>query len=618
MEIGALFLLGILAACNFVNLKKKKELEFQNACLNKLFESSQDGILILDSNDRIVNSNDSFKKILHYDADEIRGLHCNDIFSDPATPDTLEISEDIMNGKTVEREVKRRRKDGKLVDMRLQAFPIKVGNEQVGLCGIYRDLTSLKEADKELELQRSYFNQLLENSPEAVCILDTEDRFLGVNKAFENLFGYGREELMHRPLNGVIVHEECFSEASGISKAVLAGRVVKHETLRMRKDGSLIDVCIMGYPIIAGNRQIGVHGIYEDITERRRLEKELEFFSYHDQLTGLYNRRFMEDEFSRASKESSLPLSIIVADVNGLKLINDSMGHTMGDQLLVKVAKVLRDGCRPQDIIARMGGDEFVVLMPDAGHETAKQVVASIREAAAKEMVSSIEISVSMGWATMRSGSESIMKVLKNAEDHMYKKKLIESPGMRGKAINVIIKTLNEKNRREEQHSQRVSEICRGIGEAIGLTGEEISELHTVGLLHDIGKIAVDENVLNKNDELTEVEWSELKRHPEVGYRILNTVEEMSEIAKFVLYHHERWDGKGYPKGLHGVQIPLQSRIISIADSYDAMTSVRTYGSALSPESAAAQLLGNAGTQFDPDLARVFVEKYLNINFVCR
>jgi diguanylate cyclase (GGDEF)-like protein/PAS domain S-box-containing protein len=611
LDIGSLILLGIFAGLNFVNVKKKKELEFQNACLNKLFEISQDGILILDNDDRIVSSNDSFKRILHYDAEEIRGLHCNDIFSDPATPDTLEISKDILNGKTVEREVKRRRKDGKLVDVMIQAFPIKVGKEKRGLCGIYRDISSLKEADKELELQKSYFSQLFENSPEAVCILDTEDRFLSANKAFENLFGYGREELMNRPLNGVIVHEQCFDEASGISKAVLGGRVVKHETLRMRKDGSLIEVCVMGYPIIMGNRQVGVYGIYEDITERRRLEKQLEFFSYHDQLTGLYNRRFMEEQLTREANACSLPLSIIVADVNGLKLINDSLGHTIGDQLLAKVAQVLREGCRPKDIIARMGGDEFIVLMPAAGHEEAKRIVARIREAAAKGRVSSIEISVSMGWATKISSEENIMKVLKNAEDHMYKKKLIESPGMRGKAINVIVKTLNEKNRREEQHSQRVSEICRSMGEAIGLNREEVSELYTVGLLHDIGKIAVDENILNKNEELTGSEWSELKRHPEVGYRILNTVDEMSEIAKAVLHHHERWDGSGYPKGLCGVKIPLQSRIISIADSYDAMTSVRTYGSALSTESAAAQLLRNAGTQFDPDLAKVFVEKVL-------
>ena len=509
-------LLGVFAGLNFVNVKRRKELELQNAYLSKLFESSQDGILILDDDDRIVSSNDSFKKILNYDIEEIRGLHCNEILSDPETPDTYEISMDIMNGKTVEREVKRKRKDGKLVDVKIQAFPFNVGKEHRGLCAIYRDISSLKEADKELEIQKSYFSQLFENSPEAVCILDTGDRFMGVNTSFENLFGFPREELINERLNDVIVQQECCEEASGISRDVLDGRVVKHETSRRRKDGSLIEVCIMGYPIIMGNRQIGVYGIYEDITERKRLERELEFFSYHDHLTGLYNRRFMEEELRLANSEGNLPISIVVADVNGLKLINDSLGHLMGDKLLVKVAQVLVHGCRPQDIIARMGGDEFIVLMPDTDHVEAKKVVANIRETAEKEVVSSIEISVSMGWATKGSASEDIMKVLKNAEDHMYKRKLIESPGMRGKAINVIIKTLNEKNRREEQHSQRVSEISRSIGEAIGLSVEELNELHTAGLLHDIGKIAVDENVLNKNQKLTDEEWVELKRHPEV------------------------------------------------------------------------------------------------------
>jgi diguanylate cyclase (GGDEF)-like protein/PAS domain S-box-containing protein/putative nucleotidyltransferase with HDIG domain len=607
----ALLLLGFSAGLNFMNYKKKKELEFKNSCLRKLFESSQDGILILDNEDRILSSNDSFKRILQYEEKEILGLCCNDILATPETPDAYEISEEIMKGNSVEREVKRRRKDGKLIDVSLQAFPVLFGGEKRGLCAIYRDITSLKEADKEIELQKSYFSQLFENSPEALCILDTEDRFLGVNKAFERLFGFDREEIMNKALNEVIVQEEYRDEASGISRAVLGGRVVKHETFRRKKDGSPIEVCIMGYPITNGQRQIGVYGMYEDITERRRLEKELEYFSYHDQLTGVFNRRYMEEELRRAELEKCLPLSIIVADVNGLKLLNDSLGHVMGDQLLVKVAKVIKDGCRTQDVIARMGGDEFIVLMPGAGHEEAKQVVSRIRQAAAKEMVSSIEISVSLGWATKNSGSEDIMTVLKSAEDHMYRKKLTESPGMRGKAINVIIKTLNEKNRREEQHSQRVSEICRNMGEVIGLTEEEVSELHTIGLLHDIGKIAVEENILNKTEELDESEWSVMRRHPEVGYRILNTVEEMSEIAKFVLYHHERWDGSGYPKGLRGAQIPLQSRILSIADSYDAMTSVRTYGSALSPQSAAAQLLSNAGSQFDPELARVFVEKVL-------
>ena len=197
----------------------------------------------------------------------------------------------------------------------------------------------------------------------------------------------------------------------------------------------------------------------------------------------------------------------------------------------------------------------------------------------------------------------------------MYKKKLFESPSMRGKTINAIISTLHEKNKREEQHSHRVSALCKSMGKAIGLPEGEIEELKTVGLLHDIGKIAIEENILNKPGKLTDDEWEEIKRHPEIGYRILSTVNDMSEMAEYVLAHHERWDGRGYPKGLKGEEIPFQSRIIAIADAYDAMTSERSYRSALSEEIAIEELQKNAGIQFDPELIRIFIEKVLDKPF---
>ena len=141
-------------------------------------------------------------------------------------------------------------------------------------------------------------------------------------------------------------------------------------------------------------------------------------------------------------------------------------------------------------------------------------------------------------------------EVFTKAEDYMYKRKLFESSCMRGKTVDTIINTLNEKNKREEQHSVRVSELCKSMGESLGLTERKIHELKTAGLLHDIGKIAIEENILNKPGKLTDDEFKEIKRHPEIGYRILSTVNEMSEIAEYVLLHHEMWNGNGYPKGL--------------------------------------------------------------------
>ena len=234
---------------------------------------------------------------------------------------------------------------------------------------------------------------------------------------------------------------------------------------------------------------------------------------------------------------------------------------------------------------------------------------------ALKEKVGSVDISISFGYETKNNEEEKIQDILKKAEDHMYKKKLFESPSMRGKTINTIISTLHEKNKREEQHSHRVSTLCESMGKALGLPEDEIEELKTVGLLHDIGKIAIEENILNKPGKLTEEEWEEIKRHPEIGYRILSTVNDMSEMAEYVLAHHERWDGMGYPKGLKGEEIPLQSRIIAIADAYDAMTSERSYRNALPEEVAIEELKINAGIQFDPELIRVFIEKVLNKPF---
>lgn len=313
--------------------------------------------------------------------------------------------------------------------------------------------------------------------------------------------------------------------------------------------------------------------------------------------------------------EENLPLTIVMADVNGLKLVNDSFGHAAGDELLKKVSEIIKRGCRYNDIIARLGGDEFVILLPKTDIYETEQIVKNINALALKETVSAVNISISFGYGTKKKEEEKIEEILKKAEDYMYKKKLFESPSMRGKTIGAIISTLHEKNKREEEHSHRVSRLCQDMGHALGLTESETEELKTIGLLHDIGKIAIEENILNKSEELTEDEWQEIKRHSEIGYRILNTVNDMLEISEYVLYHHERWDGKGYPKGLKGEEIPLQSRIITIIDAYDAMTSQRSYRSALPEESAIEELKINAGTQFDPDLVRIFIEKVLNKSF---
>ncbi|AWI04674.1 HD domain-containing phosphohydrolase [Clostridium drakei] len=360
---------------------------------------------------------------------------------------------------------------------------------------------------------------------------------------------------------------------------------------------------------IAKCRKNEVIAISRDVTVERKGQKEIEFLSYNDQLTGLHNRRFFEEELKRLDNSESLPFTIVMADVNGLKLINDSFGHAVGDELLKKVSSVMVRGCGDNGIIARVGGDEFVILLPRTSALETEEILKNISELASKEEVASIKLSISFGFATKHHNEEDIFEILKKSEDFMYKKKLFESPSIRAKTIATIINTLHEKNKREEQHAHRVSDYCKFLGKAMNLSDDEIQELKTVGLLHDIGKIAIREDILNKSGNLTAEEWQELKRHPEIGYRILSSANDMAEIAEYVLAHHERWDGNGYPKGLKGEQIPLKSRIIAIADAFDAMISERPYKNSLSKEEAVKDLIDNAGIQFDPELVKVFAEK---------
>lgn len=481
---------------------------------------------------------------------------------------------------------------------------------------IITDITERKQAEEAVKASEYNFRRLFESSADAILIFE-DDIIADCNPAAVELLAYdskaniiGKTPWEISPVkqpDGTLSKEKTDSIYETTRKNIKS----KYEWWYQKSDGTLLPVEIMLTSIRLNGKKV-FHGLCRDVSDRKQMEQKLEYLSYHDQLTGLYNRRFFEEELKRLNVPRNFPLTIIMADVNGLKLINDSFGHAVGDKLLKKVAEVMAKGCRADDIIARLGGDEFIILLPKTDEDQTEQIVKRIKAAALVEKIDSIDISVSFGWESKNNDQVEIQEVFKKAEDHMYKKKLFESPSMRGKTIKAIINTLHEKNKREEQHSHRVSELSKRMGKALGLNEAEVEELKTIGLLHDIGKIAIEENILNKAGKLTESEWEEIKRHPEIGYRILSTLNDMSEMAEYVLAHHERWDGMGYPKGLKGDEIPLQSRIIAIIEAYDAMTSERSYGSALSEESALEEILKNSGIQFDPKLVRIFIEKVLN------
>ena len=227
-------------------------------------------------------------------------------------------------------------------------------------------------------------------------------------------------------------------------------------------------------------------------------------------------------------------------------------------------------------------------------------------------MMDNIVLSLSIGHSTRKKMRVDINDVFKEAEDQMYSQKLTKSSNFKSKTIDIIMNSLFEKDEREKLHSKRVEELCRLYGVAVGLSKEEVNQLGIAGLMHDIGKIGIDGKILNKIEKLNTVERNLINRHSEIGYRILSSSNEFSQIAELILEHHERWDGNGYPKGLEGKGISLQARIINVVDSYDAMTSNRIYCKKISDEDAIAELIRCAGTQFDPAVVGIFIEEVLN------
>ena len=601
-----------------VERQNKLELKMSEEKYKNLVDEMQQGLAIYEAivnekeeviDYRFLDANESHEKITRLKNKDIFGETISKIFPDIEKDVIEKFGHVVKTGEPIcyENYLQETGKHYEVIAYRPKKLQLAV---------IVNDITQRKQAEEALRASEYNFRNIFEGSSDAI-FLDQDNKVIDCNQAMIELLGYDSKECIlgksigefspEKQPDGELSKEKAFQ----IYKRTMKNGKCKFEWWYKTIDGRLLPVEVMMTTILHNGKKV-FHSIWRDISERKQMENKLEYLSYHDQLTGLYNRRFFEEQLKLLDEKKNFPLTIVMADVNGLKLVNDSFGHAIGDELLKKVVEVIIKGCRTEDIVARLGGDEFVILLPKTDIYEAEQIVKRIKALASKEKVGSVDISISFGYETKNNKEEKIQDILKKAEDHMYKKKLFESPSMRGKTINAIITTLHEKNKREEQHSHRVSKLCESMGIAIGLSEYEVKELKNVGLLHDIGKIAIEENILNKQGKLTDEEWEEIKRHPEIGYRILSTVNDMSEMAEYVLTHHEKWNGMGYPKGLKGEEIPLQSRIITIADAYDAMISERSYRSALAEEVAIEELKINAGIQFDPELIKVFLEKVLN------
>ncbi|WP_175562041.1 PAS domain S-box protein [Anaerocolumna xylanovorans] len=585
-----------------------------------IFENAAESILIVQNN-KMQMFNSMAQKTTGYSPEEMLRLPFVDFFHPEDRDYAASCYHDRLAGKSISGKPQYRitRKDGEI--LWIEANGVKVTwNGHPAIQYFIIDITEQKKAEDALKASEEKYRLITEFASDMIWVFNyTNYKFTYVSPSIFHMLGYQPEEALQLSLNELIpeeflhqIEQRNIKHAKEFQENSQESRFYIMEMQNIRKNGQHIWVEISSRYRYNSKQEIEIIGVSRNIEERRNAEQKVLYLSYHDQLTGLYNRRFYEEELKRLDTPENLPITLVLADVNGLKLTNDAFGHLAGDQLLIHISNILPRECRKYDIIARIGGDEFVILMPRTGTKEADEVISRIKRAMAAGSSDSSVLSVSFGYATKAVKEQDMENVFVEAENTMYQHKLNESSSMRNKTIKIITQVFYSKSKREEAHNKRVGKLSGEIAKAMGMREEDINEVITAGSLHDIGKIGMEEKLFEKQEPLTEQEWIEYKRHPEIGYQILKSSNEFTHIAQYVLCHHERTDGLGYPRGIIEKDIPIQARILSLADAYDRMLNPRTYKKGMGEEAAVREIIKNAGTQFDETVARIFVEKVLH------
>ncbi|MCF8002313.1 MAG: diguanylate cyclase [Halanaerobiales bacterium] len=421
---------------------------------------------------------------------------------------------------------------------------------------------------RELFLSTQIYQELTEKNPVGIAILFENKKIKYINQAFLDILGEQKENVLEKEITFFIENKNFLNQ---LSKHKIKDKKRLNINLNINDQSKWLDIRCSN--IIYQNINLKLL-IMVDVTEQKQSEKEIKYLRFHDQLTGLYNRDYFMEELKRLDTQRQLPLTIIMGDINSLKLVNDVFGHDQGDILIQNTAKILENNLRNEDILARIGGDEFAILLPNTEKKIGKEIANRINQNCSDFIGEGI-ISISLGVATKNSVNQDIDDVFKSADDNMYQNKTTESKRVKKEIISNINRKLRKESDESKAHIKMVKKLVLKFAESLNLDDEHKEKLKLLAESHDIGKISVKEEISKNKSQLTAQERDKLKGHSEYGYRISHSIPDLTNIAEEILSHHERWDGKGYPQGLKHEEIPLLARIFTIVDHYDLLVNGR-------------------------------------------
>jgi diguanylate cyclase (GGDEF)-like protein/PAS domain S-box-containing protein len=587
---------------------------FENATYG-MFQSTPDG--------RFLQVNPAFARILGYDSPQqllaaIDNIE-NQFF---LKPEDRKIFTQILaeQGRIDNYEYLARRRDGSISWLTESAWACTDGSGQITHYeGILWDISRQKRIEARLETALERLDMAMQAAELGFWNWYVQTGEMTVNRKWAQILGYALEEI--GPVSVSTWEHLCHPEDKKHVFTLLEDYFHRgHEQFQVEyrmkhKDGSWIWVAARG-KIVAYDKEdnpVRITGTVSDISIRRERESQLRYLSFHDQLTGLYNRTYFENEMIRLQKSRDFPISIICCDVDGLKLINDTLGHHHGDLLLQTCAQTLQACFRDSDILTRIGGDEFVALLPRTGPEDGRAIVERINRAAAEHRAGHPEqppVHISLGLGTAMDANAFLEETFKQADDQMYHNKLGSKEGIRSRLVTYFMDQLNHLHALSQKRIQWIEAICTDVGRKAGLTSYQISRLIMLVRVHDLGMISAPEHIVRSspNQTLSKEDQDILRHHTYKGQSIALTCKDLEDVADLIFLHHEQWDGRGYPLGLSGKDIPIECRIMDIVKSFDALVNPHLKGSALSESEALEEIKNASGSRFDPCLVQLFLQ----------
>lgn len=605
-------LVGAIESIQDISKQKEieKELISNEARFRNILESIEEGYYEVDLEGNYTYSNPFLQRYIGYSQEELNGLNFSNLMDRQNRIKVKRTFNKVFHTRKTIREFGWyiRNRQGQQLYVETTLSPIMDNNQVVGFRGIVRDLTQRQLDQEALAVSEARYRAIVEDQTELICRFTPEGILTFANEAYCRYFKNEREALLNSKfLPNILPEDQAILEAA--LQGLNAGNPVSTTEIRVLIEGQ---ICWnqWNHRIIHGENgnTITIQSVGRDITEKKEVIAKLEYLSLHDTLTSLYNRFYFEEEMRRFESDRYNPVALIIFDVDGLKLVNDTLGHKNGDELLINTANVIRQCFRQSDMIARVGGDEFAVLLPRTPEALLEEVLKKISDKinAYNNDHPELPLSLSAGYAIKKDQTSTMNDIFKEADNKMYRQKLHRNQSNRSVIVQTMMKALEARDYITEGHGERLQKLVSDMAGKINMPDANIKDLCLLAQFHDIGKVGVADAILFKRGPLTPQEYQEMQRHSEIGHRIALSAPDLVLIADWILKHHEWWNGQGYPLGLIGEDIPLECRILAIADAYDAMTHDRPYRAAMTVQAAIEEIDRSAGSQFDPEMVGVF------------